>query len=62
MEQCKVMTEKKITPGNDQDKSVYLDQLSKLDIETLKLLAELSKKPGIEAKLKKNIFLIKTFL
>jgi hypothetical protein len=56
------MTEKKITPGNGQDKSVYLDQLSKLDIETLKLLAELSKKPGIEAKLKKNIFLIKTFL
>jgi hypothetical protein len=48
--------------GNGQDKKPYLDELSKLDIETLKLLAELSKKPGISQKLKKNIVLIKTFL
>ena len=39
-----------------------ISQLSTLDFETLKILAELSLKPGIEAKLKKNVVMLKTFL
>lgn len=39
-----------------------IEQLSSLDFDTLKILAELSLKPGIQAKLKKNVVMLKTFL
>lgn len=39
-----------------------LKQLSQLDFETLKILAELSLKPGISVKLKKNVAMLKAFL
>lgn len=45
-----------------QDKAAHLQQIGALSAETLRLLAELSKKPGIESTLKKNEFLLKTML
>ena len=46
----------------DKDKAASLVELAKLGADTLKQLAELSRKPGIEMKLRKNMALIKTFL
>ena len=46
----------------EKDKSASLLELAKLSAETLSQLAELSRKPGIEMKLRKNMVLIKTFL
>jgi hypothetical protein len=34
------------------DKAEYLKQISRLNVETLQILADKSKKPGIEQKLK----------
>lgn len=36
----------------DPAKAKYLEELARLSVESLKILAEKSKKPGIEAKLK----------
>lgn len=44
------------------ESSEYLHKLSKLNKETLRILAELSNKPGIDQKVKKNEVLIKSFL
>lgn len=46
----------------DKGKAASLLQLEKLSVDTLNQLAELSRKPGIEMKLRKNFMLIKTFL
>jgi hypothetical protein len=46
----------------DKRKAAALLELEKLSTETLMHLAELSRKPGIEMKLRKNMVLIKTFL
>jgi hypothetical protein len=44
-------------------KKALLDEIGKnLNLESLKILAELSKKPGVDAKLKTKYPLIKTFL
>jgi hypothetical protein len=45
-----------------ESKEDCIRQLSTLDFDTLKILAELSLKPGIETKLKKNVVMLKTFL
>lgn len=36
----------------DAEKAAYIEKISKLSIESLKILAEKSEKPGIEGKLK----------
>jgi hypothetical protein len=46
----------------DASKSKHLEQLSKMNEETLRILADLSLKPGIEKKLKDNKNMIKMFL
>lgn len=46
----------------DAQKAEHLKQLACLSMETLSLLAELSRRPGVEAKLKQKAGLIKTFL
>jgi hypothetical protein len=46
----------------EENKAAALLALSKLSAETLAQLAELSHKPGIELKLRKNMVLIKSFL
>lgn len=43
-------------------KSKYLFDLSNLSVQSLALLAELSKKRGIEEKLKNNALLLKSWL
>lgn len=45
-----------------EDRARFLHELAKLDADTLTILADLSRKPGIEMKLKKNVVLIKSFL
>lgn len=45
-----------------ESKQDCIAQLSTLSFETLKILAELSLKPGIEVKVKKNEFMLKSFL
>lgn len=48
------------TAFNTKDECLH--QLSKMSVESLRMLAELSIKPGIEKKLKDKYGLIKTFL
>lgn len=52
------MAEVKTTP----DKVQYLQALANLNAESLKILAELAQKPGVEQKLKANQTLIKTLI
>ena len=44
------------------ERTKALEQISKLNDESLKILAELSQKPGIEKKLKDNLVMLKAFL
>lgn len=44
------------------EKVKALQQLANMSADSLNMLAELSKKPGIEQKLKSKFHMIKTFL
>lgn len=44
------------------EKVTYITELAKLNVDTLRILADLSKKPGIEKKLKEKLPMIKMFL
>lgn len=46
----------------EKNKAASLLALANLSADTLTQLAELSRKPGLEVKLRKNMALIKTFL
>jgi hypothetical protein len=48
--------------SDNEAKEIYLRTLSLLSVETLKILAELSKKPNIEKKLKEKQALINLFI
>jgi hypothetical protein len=46
----------------DSVKAKHLEQLSRMSPETLELLADLSRKPGVEKKLQANKFILKTLI
>lgn len=45
-----------------QDKAAQLQQLAAMSAESLRILADLSKKPGIEKALKENAVMLKLML
>ena len=46
----------------DGTKAAHLQQLSTMSVATLELLAELSRRPGVEQKLQAKKMLLKTFI
>jgi len=50
------------TIQTEPGKADYLRALAKMNPETLAILADLAKKPGIEKKLKDNLKVLKMFL
>jgi hypothetical protein len=54
--------ETKVSIRVDASKVDYLNQLSKMNPETLKILSDFSKRPGIETKLKEKQGFLKMFI